>query len=239
MVINQPIIENSRTNKNMYTYTCPECGKIKNYKRKSAFVNAVQSNSICSPCKFLIKHPGYYKEYDIGYRLENNDNIREYQKKWNLENKEYKKEYQRKYSLLNKDTIREERKEYYIKNKAEIKAQRKGYYKEYCSNRKKYDPIYKIKCSARSLILNSFKRRGFKKNGKTFKILGCPYEKFESYMISKFKPGMTLENHGLWEIDHIIPLSTANTYEEVEKLCYYTNLQPLWKEDNRKKSDKI
>lgn len=59
---------------------------------------------------------------------------------------------------------------------------------------------------------------------------------------------MTWNNKGLyngkleygWDIDHIIPLSSAKTEEELIKLFHYTNLQPLDGYVNRYiKKDKI
>jgi 5-methylcytosine-specific restriction endonuclease McrA len=50
---------------------------------------------------------------------------------------------------------------------------------------------------------------------------------------------MTWDNYGEWEIDHIVPISSGKTEEDVIKLCHYKNLQPLWKEDNRKKGNKL
>jgi len=61
------------------------------------------------------------------------------------------------------------------------------------------------------------------------------FEHFESL----FTNGMCWNNMGQWHIDHIIPLSTAITEEDVIRLCHYTNLQPLWAEDNLKKSNKL
>jgi hypothetical protein len=49
---------------------------------------------------------------------------------------------------------------------------------------------------------------------------------------------MSWDNKHLWHIDHIIPLSSAKTEDELKQLCHYTNLQPLWAADNIKKSNK-
>ena len=50
---------------------------------------------------------------------------------------------------------------------------------------------------------------------------------------------MCWENHGEWHIDHVVPLASAKTEDEIYKLNHYSNLQPLWKIDNLKKSNKL
>ena len=50
---------------------------------------------------------------------------------------------------------------------------------------------------------------------------------------------MTWENKGAWHIDHIIPTCTAKTEEDLIRLNHYTNLQPLWAEENLKKGSKL
>jgi len=42
-----------------------------------------------------------------------------------------------------------------------------------------------------------------------------------------------------WHIDHIYPLGKARDEEHLLQLLHYTNLQPLWREDNLKKGAKI
>jgi hypothetical protein len=70
-------------------------------------------------------------------------------------------------------------------------------------------------------------------------MLGIEWEMAKQHIERQFTKGMNWDNQGKWHIDHIIPLASANTEEELIKLCHYTNLQPLWAEDNLTKSDKI
>jgi hypothetical protein len=132
-----------------------------------------------------------------------------------------------------------EKNSYYQNNKYIIN--KKGV--EYRNKRTKEDNLFKFKLGVRCNIRKSFNRGSnqFRKDAKTESILGCTIEEFKSYIKSKFTNKMTFDNYGKngWHLDHIIPLSTAKTYEDVVKLCYYTNFQPLWAKDNLKKGCKI
>jgi putative phage-type endonuclease len=60
------------------------------------------------------------------------------------------------------------------------------------------------------------------------------------FLETKFKEGMTWENHGEWHIDHIKPCASFNLLDDYEqKKCFhYKNLQPLWATENLRKGDK-
>jgi hypothetical protein len=67
----------------------------------------------------------------------------------------------------------------------------------------------------------------------TFKWIGCSPEELKAHLESLFTEGMTWENYGKdgWHVDHIRPICSF-TAEEWEQVNHYTNLQPLWAEDN-------
>lgn len=76
--------------------------------------------------------------------------------------------------------------------------------------------------------------------------LGISIEEFKVYLESKFyknerNQSMAWDNYGEWEIDHILPLSSFNLSDKDQQkaACHYTNLQPLWKSENRSKSNII
>jgi len=91
----------------------------------------------------------------------------------------------------------------------------------------------------RSRVNHAIRAKGCKKSSSTRDMIGCDWATLRSYIESKFLPGMSWENKGLWEIDHIIPLASAKTEEDVVRLCNWKNLQPLWQWDNRSKGDKM
>jgi hypothetical protein len=102
------------------------------------------------------------------------------------------------------------------------------------------DEMFAMKVRLRNLIRNSFRRQGYKKfDTSTEEVVGMTYDEFKEYLESKFVDGMSWDNRGDWHIDHIIPLSSATSEEEIIGLCHYSNLQPLWAEDNMSKGDKI
>ena len=153
------------------------------------------------------------------------------QKKYYVSNKNKRIEYQiDRYNNNRQDLL-----DYQKKHNKENREQ----YNQYRRNKLKTDELFSITYKLRGLILNSLKRFNWTKKSTTFEIIGCSPIKFKKYFEKLFQPGMTWQNHGEWHYDHIIPLSSATTEEEVIKLNHYTNLQPLWAEDNLRKSDKI
>ena len=139
------------------------------------------------------------------------------------------------YREKNKDVIEIGRRKYYEKNKERIKERIKKNIKQ----RIQTDPLFKMRYNIRTLIYMSIKNKGYTKNSRTFDILGCDYNTFIKHIERQFTKGMTWNNHGEWHYDHIIPISSAQTEEEVIKLNHYTNFQLLWAEDNLRKSNKI
>lgn len=114
---------------------------------------------------------------------------------------------------------------------------------KYSRDRKKRDPLFKLRKNIGSLILMTFKNSKTNKAYRTMKILGCSIEDFRKHIENQFLEWMTWDNHGgnykkcnfknSWDLDHIIPVSFAKTEEEVHMLNHYSNFQPLCSKVNR------
>ena len=186
--------------------------------------------------EYAISHKEERKEYNAKYYHDNIEYNLNRVKEYYRENKEKRIEYAKKWYLENKDN--EEYKKRVNSWKRDYKKTEK--YKNYILERKEKDVLFKITCKVRSWLWDSFKRRGYKKNSNTEKIIGCSFEDFTKYLLQTYKDiyGYDWDTKEEVHIDHIIPLSTANSEEEIIKLCHYTNLQLLKAKDNLEKSDK-
>jgi len=107
---------------------------------------------------------------------------------------------------------------------------------DYNKKRKAVDPNFKLRMSLRTRLYQSLKGLKLKS---ALDLLGCEIEDFKNYITAKFSDGMSWENHGEWELDHIKPLALFNlsNIEEQKVAFHFTNFQPLWKADNRNKRD--
>ena len=125
--------------------------------------------------------------------------------------------------------------------------QQKYYIDKYKKNKAINDIILKRKNDTIVKIIDNitFRHTSFLKNNNVnleispMKLLECTKKEFENHIINNLKENMALENYGNWEIDHIYPISKINFEDTIEIIKYYnfTNLQPLWKEENIKKSN--
>jgi hypothetical protein len=101
------------------------------------------------------------------------------------------------------------------------------------------DDFYKFKRLIRDCVLKSFKRTNHRKSSYAKDIIGIDFDKAWDYLKNTWKHNYGTEYNGEeYHIDHIVPLSTAKTEEDVIKLCHYTNLQLLKPEDNLEKTNK-
>lgn len=244
--------EDSRI-KDGYRNKCKECTKLNNKKwrqENKQKVNEINKN-------WRQENKDKVREYDKKFR--NTDKRKQYLKKWKEINTNYYSEYFKENKSIFYDRAKEWRennkeyyknyyKEYYKNNKDKIIRQHVKYNKDYYKNRRKNDPIFMLYHSISTNLRNSLKNDGYKKNSRTFEVLGCSYDFFVRYIESKFEHWMNWENYGKyngefnfgWDIDHIIPINEANSECDIIKLFHYTNLQPLCSKINRYiKRDKL
>lgn len=152
---------------------------------------------------------------------------------------------QREYRVKNADAIRETKRLYRQKNAAKIKLAKQKYGVENrdkiakaLANRRANNPIARMANSMRRSI-RRYLDAGQKGEMSSFEIIGCSKDDLRKHLESKFKHGMTWGNYGKhWHIDHIVPLISAKSADDVKRLCHWTNLQPLTAFENISKGSK-
>ena len=258
--ISKPLTDYAYNNKsNYYDKMCKscKCEYAKEYRKNNKEKIALRDKLYRENNKERLaeKQKQYYEE--------NKDKVSLRSKKWREKNREeillkkkiYREEHkeeialqQKEYRENNKETIALQHKEYRENNPQVMKKWRKENKpminknrREYYAKRTSSDPIYKLSLQVRNLIYSSFKRKKYVKNKHTYDIIGLEADDFYNYLLQTFKDNYGYDWDGKEEIhiDHIIPLSSAKTEEEVIKLCHYSNLQLLKADDNIEKKAKL
>ena len=196
----------------------------------------------------------YYKEYQDNYRIQNRDRLRAYSKYFRKKNsprvltdeeKAKRKDYMRVYNKVNSAALNENKKKRIAAKSEDDKerirqkkrawaANNKEWTATYHRNRKQTDLAHKLKCYLRTRLYQVLNRN---KDKSALELLGCTVEQFKIFIAFKFTEGMSWDNYGEWELDHIKPLSLFDLVDKIEqaKAFHFTNFQPLWMMDNRRK----
>jgi len=141
-------------------------------------------------------------------------------------------ENKRVFTANNPKKVKEYRDRYYPKVKASVMAKKK--------EKRVNDDLYRMKENLRSRARQAFSRSKWIKDSPNEILLGADYNTVFKHIESLFTKGMTWRKIGIEiHIDHKIPLSSANSKQELIKLFHYKNLQPMWAIDNIRKGDRI
>ena len=204
-------------------YQCKECGG-------SACCEHGKRKTYCKECVNLTQaemrktdeYKKYRKEYDANRLI--NDREKELKRR--------KDSY-----IKNRDSILEKKCEYRAKpeNREHAKEYASKYQKEnketYYSYRKKNPHII----AWRAIVYRTLSYLGKMKQGHTIDELGYSAIELREHIENQFTEGISWNNHGEWEIDHIKPLTKFDQSASVSEVNALSNLQPLWKLDNIRK----
>lgn len=100
--------------------------------------------------------------------------------------------------------------------------------------RRRRDPFVRLVANMRARVAHSY--RGYGERSRTRQLLGCAFEEFRAHIEKQFLPGMGWDKLGREiHIDHIVPLASATTKDELTALWHFTNLRPVWARENLSK----
>ena len=211
---------------------------------KDGYKNKCKSCIATASKEKYAANPQARREYEARWRAENVDKCTAKTYRWRENNPDKWAEYRRKYYINNIEKVSEQSRKTYLKHKQRYNAITRKYHKDnhvaLMQKRKERieaSPLLQFKERIRQLTKGAFYRLKQQKKFRTNDMLGADWQIIKEHFVSQFKDGMTWEAFiaGEIHVDHIQPLASAKTEEELIALCHYTNLQPLWCLDNLSK----
>jgi thiol-disulfide isomerase/thioredoxin len=195
----------------------------------------------CKPCKSEKKRLAYAanpfraRERAAAYRIRHPEKVSEGKKQARIKKLDQYKERSRKRYQENRESMLAYAKAYRVANWPRVLATNAAYKRE----RLRKDHLYRLEYAVRNRTFVALRDKGYGKKSKTRELVGCEWPELMAHLQSKFTEGMTMDNYGEWHVDHVVPLSSAKTEEELIRLCHYSNLQPLWAADNIRKGARV
>lgn len=182
------------------------------------------------------------------------ERMRKNNKDWrsNPENKERAKKRIQEWRAENLATIKEKVAKYNSLPKSrELKKIRDKRYREkpkskdLCNKHRKLkrlkNPEFALSLKVRTRIWYALKRKRVTKREKTSELVGCSFLFLKKHLEAQFREGMSWDKPNSFHIDHIKPLSSFDLTdpEQLKAACHWSNLQPLYPEENLRKGAKI
>ena len=190
--------------------------------------------------EFLKTHPGYRREQEKAYRAARRRQCCQYSKNWRTKNIERAKaasnEYGKRIRILDPERGRATCKRWRINNPEAAKKKDKR-------NKEKIMSTPRGAINTRIAVLVRISLKGNKHGCHWENLVGYTLAQLMRHLEKHFLPGMSWETRSLWHIDHKIPLSAFN-FEcpqdiDFRRAWALKNLQPLWKQDNLVKNNKL
>lgn len=182
------------------------------------------------------KHKEANNARSRAYYHKNKERLKRRMAEWRKANKEQIQQNNARYRQTSKDKIAKSKDRWRKTNPDKVRAIQT----RYAGKKLKTDPVFCLKNRMRVRMCQALRSAGASKQCKTLSLIGCSSDQLKKHIESRFLPGMTWANRRRWHVDHIVPIASFDiSTEDGQKAAFhYTNLQPLWAEDNLKKSDK-
>ena len=192
----------------------------------------------CSACKECLKavvNKEAKAKYARAYNKANKEKRAKYAKAYNKANKEKRAKYAKAYNKANKAAISKQKKAYRKENRKALSESHRVYQNKRISE----DPAFRLISNMRRHMVKILK--GTSQHAPTLELLGCTPEHYKHHLEAQFTDGMNWDNYGEWHQDHIQAVSLFDMEDpEQQKICWhYTNYQPMWADQNIRKSNKV
>lgn len=209
--------------------------------------------------QFRLKHPEKTRQTARRYAEKNKEKLRQKNRERYANNREriiasvceYSRRNREKINARNRQlrqadplkykAINRQRYLAYRERDKQLRSARRKELAAYMRNKRNSDPAFLVADRLRRRINSALKACNAQKGGGLCGVSGCTKAELVAHIEKQFLPGMSWSNRRRWHIDHIIPCAAFDLTDPDQQAVafHFTNLRPVWAEENQRKRDKI